>query len=197
MNLCQCLTVTLSTIMQISGASAVWKEWGGIRWEAHAAAGERQSLCFLPAQIKQTNWHSTTGGEGSVLDCCAWKAAFHPISSQCWVLGAFLVTQLCLFYLVIKKVQVSSRIENKSFSIFIVWSIPAWFICICIFAYAIHNTQRYHFLYIYQKWNLCCQSHVTWHSQCGELQQLQATKHGTHPGYWCGPTAETNTVLNM
>ena len=61
--------------------------------------GKTGSLCFLPALITYSNWHSTTGCEFSGLDSSAWKAAFHPISPQCWVLGVFTVTQLCRFCL--------------------------------------------------------------------------------------------------
>lgn len=31
--------------------------------------GKIGSLCFLPVQIKYSNWHSTTGCEGTGLDC--------------------------------------------------------------------------------------------------------------------------------
>ena len=61
--------------------------------------GEIGSLCVLPVQIKYSYWHSTTGCKGSGLDSTAGKAAFHPITSQCWVLGVFMLTQLCHFYL--------------------------------------------------------------------------------------------------
>lgn len=61
--------------------------------------GKTGSLCFLPARIKYSNWHSTTGCEGSGLNSYVWKATFHPISSQCCVLRVFTVTHLCHFYL--------------------------------------------------------------------------------------------------
>lgn len=75
--------------------SMVWKDWGGFRWETHTSAGGK-TFCFLPAQTKWSNRHSLTMcSEGSGLDSSAWKATFHPISSQCWVLGVFIVPQLC------------------------------------------------------------------------------------------------------
>lgn len=95
--------------------------------------GKTGSLCFLPVQIKYSNWHSTTGCEGSGLDSSVWKAAFHPISCQ-WVLGVFMVTQLwhvylsCLSYR--RYVSLIDRIWLSIF-IFFVWSVFTWFLCMC------------------------------------------------------------------
>lgn len=132
--------------------------------------GKTGSLCFLPARIKYSNWHSTTGCEGSGLDSRAWKAAFHPISSLCWVLGLFIVTQLCHFYLSCSSyrryLSPTARIW-PSFSIFMLWSIVTWFIDgipVCMLN-TTYMTLHVSFTLRVAKWALFCQSHVTWHSQ--------------------------------
>lgn len=150
------------------------------------------SLCFLPAWIKHTNWHSTRGSESSGLDSSEWKAAFHPISSQCWVLGVFIVIQLCHIYLSCLSYGRYLRSTARmwpSISIFIVRSKLAWFICVRADGKTAHTWRSiYHSLDVLKCW-LCAACHTSHDILGEELKQLQATQRDTHPGRWCEHTA--------